>query len=124
MNAVEIEEAVSILAEQPFVPAEFPYAFLEAFGNKTTTINRLKSGNTNKTDIEGAVLQNNNIHIATCPAGEVAHTLGKLRSSPATHRHKAKFIVATDGSEFEAEDFTSGETVACAYKDFPDHFAH
>ncbi len=31
MNAVEIEEAISLLAGQPFVPAEFPYAFLEAF---------------------------------------------------------------------------------------------
>jgi hypothetical protein len=31
MNAVEIEEAVSRLAESPFDPAEFPFAFLEAF---------------------------------------------------------------------------------------------
>ena len=34
MNAVEIEQAITDLAEQPFEPAEFPYAFLEAFGNK------------------------------------------------------------------------------------------
>ena len=39
MNAVEIESAISDLAQQPFDPAEFPYAFLEAFGNKATTIN-------------------------------------------------------------------------------------
>ena len=38
MNAVEIEEAISALAEQPFDPAEFPYAFLQAFSNKDTTI--------------------------------------------------------------------------------------
>ncbi len=122
MNAVEIEEAISKLAEQPFDPVEFPYAFLEAFGNKATTINRLKSGNTNKTDIEDAVLQYNNIHIAVCPAGEVLTTLEKLKNSPATNRQKAKFILATDGEEFQAEDITSGETVVCAYKDFPDHF--
>jgi len=60
MNAVEIEEAISMLAEQPFVPAVFPYAFLEAFGNKETTIKRLKAGNNNKSDIEGGVLQQNN----------------------------------------------------------------
>jgi len=30
--------------------------------------------------------------------------------------------LTTDGAGFEAEDLTSGETVACAYKDFPDHF--
>jgi len=56
LNAVEIEEAISKLAEQPFDPAQFPYAFLEAFGNKASTISRLRSGNSNKTDIEGAVL--------------------------------------------------------------------
>ena len=31
-------------------------------------------------------------------------------------------VLATDGELFEAEDVTSGDTVACAYKDFPDHF--
>ena len=46
MNAVEIEEAVSTLAEAPFDPEHFPFAFLEAFGNKETTLKRLKSGNT------------------------------------------------------------------------------
>ncbi len=44
MNAVEIEEAISALAEQPFDATEFPFAFLEAFGNKATTIKRLRSG--------------------------------------------------------------------------------
>jgi hypothetical protein len=122
LNAVEIEEAISQLADAPFDAATFPYAFLEAFGNKTTTIQRLKSGNTNKTDIEGAVLQYNNIHMAVCPTGDVLRTLERLKSSPATERQRAKFILATDGEEFQAEDLTSGETIACAYKDFPDHF--
>jgi hypothetical protein len=36
MNAVEIEEAVSTLAAQPFNAEEFPYEFLAAFGNKDT----------------------------------------------------------------------------------------
>jgi integrating conjugative element membrane protein (TIGR03747 family) len=44
LNAVEIEQAITDLAEQPFDPAEFPYAFLEAFGNKATTIKRLRAG--------------------------------------------------------------------------------
>jgi len=38
LNAVEIEEAISALAEQPFDAQEFPFAFLQAFGNKETTI--------------------------------------------------------------------------------------
>lgn len=121
MNAVEIEEAVSLLAEQPFNSENFPYAFLEAFGNKETTIKRLRAGASNKSDL-GGVLQTNNIHIATCNAGEVTRTLTALRESPATAKAKAKFVLATDGVDFEAEELTSGETVACAYKDFPDHF--
>jgi hypothetical protein len=121
LNAVEIEQAITDLAEQPFDPAEFPYAFLEAFGNKATTIKRLRAGVSNKSDL-GGVLQTSNIHILTCDAGRVTQTLAALKASPATAKAKAKFILATDGVDFEAEDLTSDETVACAYKDFPDHF--
>ena len=122
MNAVEIEEAISNLAEQAFDAASFPYAFLEAFGNKATTIKRLQSGATNASDIEGGVLQRSNIHIAVCAEGEVTATLNTLKVSPATTKAKAKFILATDGINLEAEDLASGETVACDYKDFPNHF--
>lgn len=121
MNAVEIEEAISALAAQPFDYGEFPYAFLEAFGNKATTIKRLRSGSSNKSDI-GGILQSNNIHLKVCSEGEVTDTLAELKASPATVKGKAKYTLATDGIELEAEDLTSGETIACAFKDFPDHF--
>jgi|CXWL01.1.fsa_nt_gi hypothetical protein len=121
MNAVEIEEAISALAEQDFDPKEFPFAFLQAFGNKDTTLKRLRKGESNKSDL-GGVLQSNNIHIAVADPGEVTKTLGALKASPATARAKAKFVLATDGETFEAEDLLGGETVACAYRDFPDHF--
>ena len=122
MNAVEIEEAVSRLAEAPFDSASFPCAFLEAFGNKETTLKRLRSGDSNQSDIPGGILQRNNIHIKACPEGEVTATLAALRQSPATTRQKCKFILATDGKSFEAENVVDGETVACAYADFHDHF--
>jgi hypothetical protein len=122
MNAVEIEEAVSALAEQPFDVEGFPFAFLEAFGNKETTIRRLKSGTTNQSDLPGGVLQRNNIHIQICPEGEVTATLEALRRSPATTRQRAKLILATDGMTFEAENLADGETLACAYAEFSDYF--
>jgi hypothetical protein len=94
MNAVEIEEAVSRLAEAPFDPEAFPFAFLEAFGNKSTTLKKLqsKSGSSNQSDLPGGVLQRTNIHLKVCSAGEVTTTLSALRDSPATVRQKAKFI--------------------------------
>ena len=122
MNAVEIEEAISLLSEQDFNATEFPYSFLEAFGNKSTTIARLRTGNNNKSDIQRGVLQHNNIHIAVCDEGEVIKILKRLKESPATTKAKAKFILVTDGKDFQAEDLGSGETVACEYSDFHNHF--
>src|SRR6185295_13045668 len=100
MNAVEIEEAISALAEQAFDAAEFPFAFLQAFGNKETTIKRLRAGASNKSDL-GGVLQTSNIHIATCPPGDVTKTLAALKASPATAKAKARFVLATDGEFLE-----------------------
>lgn len=124
MNAVEIEEALCLLAEQPYDPAGFPFAFLEAFGNKKTTIDRLKKGESNASDI-GGVLQRNHIHMAVCAEGEVSDTLAALKASPATTKthNKVKFVLATDGVVLEAEDLTSDiPPIACAYRDFPKHF--
>jgi hypothetical protein len=123
MNAVEIEQAVSLLAEQPFDAAEFPFEFLRAFGNKETVIRRLRSGNNNASDVAGGVLQRNNIHLATCAEGAVAETLRALRDSPRTAANKARFILATDGGLFHAEDLTSDDPpVICEYAKFPDRF--
>jgi hypothetical protein len=122
MNAVEIEEAISALAEQAFDAEEFPYLFLQAFGNKDTTIKRLRKGESNKSDL-GGVLQTNNIHLAVAAPGEVTNTLAALKASPATMRAKAKFILATDGEWLEAEDLVSDATpIACPYAQFSDHF--
>lgn len=122
MNAVEIEEALSNLAREPFDAGEFPFAFLAAFGNKDTTIKRLRKGDTNASDIDGGVLQRNNIHIVTCPSGAVRVALEALRASPKTQQAKAKFVLATDGLMLEAEDLASGEVLACEYPQFADHF--
>jgi N-6 DNA Methylase len=122
MNAVEIEEAVSELASEPFDAREFPFAFLTAFGNKETTVRRLRNASSNSSDVPGGVLQQKNIPIATCAPGMIGATLRALRDSPKTGSLKARFILATDGVALEAEDLTTGETVGCEYNDFPNHF--
>ena len=130
MNAVEIESAISELALQPFDAAEFPFAFLAAFGNKDTTLKRLRAGNNNTSDMPGGVLLRNHIHIAVCAADggdSVGDTLTALRASPATAKAKAKFILATDGQTLQAQEMVSaglagGETIACDYADLPNHF--
>jgi len=117
MNAVEIEEAVSALADQPFDAAEFPFAFLQAFGNKETTLKRLRKGESNKSDV-GGVLQTNNIHIAIAPIGEVTRKLEELRASPAYRQGQGQIHPGDGWRGPSRRDFSSGNTVACAYKDF------
>ena len=84
--------------ELPFDGGEFPFAFLQAFGNKETTIKKLRAGASNSSDL-GGVLQRNHIHIAVCPPGTVTKTLAALKASPATAKAKARFILATDVGE-------------------------
>ncbi len=122
MNAVEIEAAVSDLAVAPFDAAEFPFAFMAAFGSNEVTLKKLRAGNNNTSDVPGGVLLRNKIHMAVCEADEVGDCLKALRASPATLKAKAKFILATDGQTLEAEELASGETIACAYPAFPNHF--
>ena len=121
MNAVEIEEAISQLAAEPFDAAEFPFAFLTAFGNKEATVNRLRAGNTNNSDA-GGVLQRNNIHLAVAEPGQTVEKLAELRASPQTARQKAKFILATDGAQVEAEEISSGAVLSCAFTELGNNF--
>ena len=122
MNPVEIEEQLAQLAEAAFVAEEFPFQFLEAFGNKATTIKRLRGGATNQSDV-GGLLQRENIHLKVCAPGALDETLAALRTSPATRRHGAKIILATDGSHVEAEQVGGlGETLSCPYTQLADHF--
>lgn len=70
MTPVEIETAVSDLAEAPFRADEFPFDFLQAFGRTGTTMKRLRTGTTNQSDL-GGVLQRSHIHLLVAAAGAV-----------------------------------------------------
>ena len=122
MNAIEIGEAVSSLADQPFDADEFPFAFLECFDNVPVTIARLRDGESNESDI-GGILQKNHIHLKTCQMGLVRNTLKELNESAATRKHKCQIILATDGWRVEARDLISGDAIACDYLDLEDHLS-
>ena len=118
MNAVEIEAAVSELAAKTFDAQEFAFDFLRAFGNKETTIKKLRAGQSNSSDIQNGVLQRNHIHIAVCDEDKVTETLTALRKSKATEKAKAKFVLATDGLNLQAEDLIYGDTISSNFSEF------
>jgi hypothetical protein len=88
MNAVEVEQAISDLALQPFDATEFAFAFLAAFGNKDTTLKRLRAGNNNTSDLPGGALQRNSIHIAS--AGLALRKKACVRCVPARPLRRAR----------------------------------
>ena len=88
MNAVEIEQAVS--AGGLFDQASFPYAYLEALGNKKATIDKFKKGDTNKSDIERGVLPKIKVQIAICSRGDVSKTLIAEPRSLKTADHRVR----------------------------------
>ncbi|WP_059170463.1 hypothetical protein [Bacillus sp. FJAT-27445] len=80
MNPVEIEAAVFDLAIQPFDNEEYQFAFLRAFGNKETTIKRLRFGEYNSSNL-GGVLRTTNLNIMVTEPGELTKTLNALKAS-------------------------------------------
>ena len=107
MNAVEIEEAVSELARQPFDAEAFPFAFLRAFGRKDVELKRLKANNAS--DVGGAVLRRDSIHLAVSAPGGAEAAFAALKASPKTAANRVKFIFATDGAEVLAEETATGD---------------
>lgn len=112
MNAVEIAEAVSELARQPFDADEFPYALLRAFGRKDVELKRLRKSNTS--DLAGGVLRRDSIHMAVTAPGDAGAALQALRESPKSAANRVKFLLATDGEEVQAEETATGD-----YRSFP-----
>ena len=122
MNAVEIEEAVSALAERRSTPPSFPSPSSRPSATRRRPSSACATARrTRRTSRRRAPAQQHPYRGLPRPARSTK-TLAALRASPKTAAAKAKFILATDGETFEAEDLDVGETVACAYADFPDHF--
>ena len=128
MKATEIADAVQALIEAPFVPDDFPYDFLRAFGADDVTIKRLRAGNSNRSDVDGAVLPGGKtklkVHIVTAKPGEVDLAMDRLRRSAATEKQKARFLLTTDGQMLQAIDLEGGadDVLACTYAEFADRF--
>lgn len=127
VSPVEIEEALFEVAQAAFDPAEFPFQFLAAFGNNEVTLKRLRkvgAGGTNLSDIPGAVLQRNHVHLAVCEPGRVRETFEALKASSKNASYRIKLVLATDGESLEAEYLANGEPLACPFSELAEQFGY
>ena len=103
-------------------PVEFPFAFLQAFGNKETTIKRLRSGASNKSDL-GGVLQTNNIHIAVVRAGRGHEDPGRAEGQPGDGQGQGEVHPRDRRARLSRpRTWRAARRSPAPIADFPDHF--
>ncbi|WP_122928176.1 DNA methyltransferase [Sphingobium sp. LF-16] len=122
MNPTEIYDALAEIAAEPFDATEFPFAFAAAIDGAKAAISKLRSGSTNKSDLQGGVLFGKKFHYAPTLAGMTDGTLDLLRSSKKTKTSKPAILIATDGEMISAEHPASGDTLHCRFAELGDNF--
>ena len=122
MNAVEIEEAVAELIQQPYEPVAFITGFMAAYGASATTITRLKGGDGNTSDLPGGVLWKKWVHFQPAAEGQASNVLDAIEASRKTAQGKVRYAITTDGDEFSARDLKTGEALFCPLPDLENHF--
>lgn len=113
MNAVEIQEAIEELIQQPYAPSAFIEGFMTAYGASAATIARIKSGDGNATDLPDGVLWKKWVHFQPASIGEISEVLDTLQASRKTAQAKVRFAITTDGDQFAAHDLKTGEILFC-----------
>ena len=122
MYIADIEEAVSKIATEPFTAETFPYDFIAAYDAPPATITRIRNGTQNATDIDGAVLWRQKLHLHVCALGEVEASVQRLSASRATERQKVQFLLATDGVEVAVRDLRADDANFFPFEEFGNHF--
>ncbi|WP_260926721.1 class I SAM-dependent DNA methyltransferase [Novosphingobium sp. 9] len=122
MNPTEIYDALAEIAAEPFCATEFPFAFAAATDGAKAAISKLRSGATNKSDLQGGVLFGKKFHYAPALAGMTDVTLDQLRSSKKTKTSKPAILIATDGEMISAEHPASGDTLHSRFAELGDNF--
>ncbi|MBO9428750.1 DNA methyltransferase [Sulfitobacter sp. R18_1] len=110
MNITEIETAVSDLAAKPFDQETFFFDLITAYGAPSSTVERIRTGSTGKSDVNGAVLWTPKIHYVYNKMSELPAQLDELAASKKTTSKKVRFLVATDGEDIGIRDTKLDET--------------
>lgn len=124
MNPTEVADELEALVSRPFDPEEFPFAFAAATGNASATVSKLRSGkrSLNRSRSPGAVLLNKKFHCAGTRSEDLDAVLEELRSDKSTEKHKPAILLVSNGEQVVAEQFLTGETMRCAFRDLHRHF--
>jgi hypothetical protein len=122
MNIADIESQLHDLIDQPFDPAEFPFAFLTIYDAAKATVTKLRQGAANQAKATGDVLLKNKLFFRASAKGSAADALDEISADPLTERHRPRFLIATDGVEVYARDLKADQTLDIAFGKLNDAF--
>jgi hypothetical protein len=122
MNIADIESQLRDLVDQPFDPAEFPFAFLTIYDAAKATVTKLRQGAVNQAKAPGDVLLKNKLFFRPASTGCAALALDDISADALVERHRPRFLIATDGIELYARDIKGDQTLDIPFAKLNDSF--
>lgn len=111
MNPTEIEFAVKALVAEPYDPATFVFDLIAIYNTPKITVSKLKSGQTNAATTAGDVLWKKHLYFrAVAATDDVAAAGDEMVLDPLTAKHKARFILVTNGEQVHIRDCQADDT--------------
>lgn len=122
LNLKAVEERVKPLRGRDAYDREFIFDLLLAYGKPRGNVTRLRNGSLNVAeDPTTEVAQKNVLYFRETTSDPLA-AVEELKTSPRVVRYNTRFVIATDYTEFVAEDTKTGENLIIPIAEIDEHF--
>lgn len=122
LNLKAVEERVKPLGGRDAYDREFIFDLLLAYGKPRGNVTRLRNGSLNVAeDPATEVAQKNVLYFRETTSDPLA-AVEELKTSPRVVRYNTRFVIATDYTEFVAEDTKTGENLIIPIAEIDEHF--
>ena len=118
ITLADVQKNIANIANRNEYDANILYELLAAYGRSKSAITQLQSGQLNKSDIKGSVLQKDVVYFRTFQKGtRLELEVEKLNDDPLTERYAPRYIITTDFDNLAARDTRKNTTLSIKLKD-------
>ena len=117
MSLAEIEKKLNEVIKN-LDEVNFIFDFLDAYNQPKATINRLKKGDYNKSNIKNELIWSKKIHFKKINNDEDVHfIIDEIQKSDEVKKNKIRFLIVTDFSNFLSIDLKTKDTLDIPLKE-------
>jgi len=123
MNIAEIESSLKELADEPFEPGEFPFAFLAAFDPPKATLTKLRQAS--RPGLLGESMEvhwKKKLFYAGAELGQVGRAMDGILGQFTGKKQAPRILLTTDGRDVLARDTKSGAVLDVEFARINDSF--